>query len=139
VTFQKGRSGNPAGRGKGRRANLTAELHQAVAADPMPIVRSIIAQAKTGDIESRRAFLKLLPQGKWPTPFERPKIAGPADIPKAIDAVLDAASRGDITVDDAEKVIGMINAMRLAYETTSLADQIEAMREQLEDLKANSS
>jgi hypothetical protein len=81
----------------------------------------------------------LLPHGKWPTPFERPKIAGPQDIAPAIDAVLGAAAKGDLSVDDAEKVIGIINAMRLAYETTSLADQIEAMREQLEDLKANSS
>ena len=124
---------------RAQRTRIVAELQQVVAADAIAIVRSIIAQAKAGDIESRRAFLKLLPQGKWPTPFAQPTIDGPHDIPLAIDAVLDAASRGDLAVDDAEKVIGIINAMRLAYETTSLADQIEAMREQLEDLKANSS
>jgi Family of unknown function (DUF5681) len=84
MPFQKGKSGNPAGRGKGKRATLTAELHQAVATDAMPIVRSIIASAKAGDVESRRAFLKLLPQGKWPTPFTRPAISGPADIPGAV-------------------------------------------------------
>jgi hypothetical protein len=139
VTLKKGQSGNPSGRRKGAAARIAYELQEILAADAKGILRSVVAQAKAGDMESRRAVLRLLPQGKWPTPFERPAISGPNDIPKAIDAVLDAASRGDITVDDAEKVIGIINAMRLAYETTSLADQIEAMRGQLEDLKANSS
>jgi hypothetical protein len=64
VTFQKGKSGNPAGRKKGLASHLTTELQRTVAADAMPIVRSIIAQAKAGDTESRRVFLKLLPQGK---------------------------------------------------------------------------
>ena len=139
MPFKKGTSGNPAGRKKGAATRIVAELREVVAADAVAIVRSVTAQAKAGDIESRRAFLKLLPLGKWPTPFAKPTINGPKDIPLAIDAVLDAASRGDLAVDDAEKIIGVINAMRLAYETASLADQIEAMRDELEALKANSS
>ena len=139
MPFKKGQSGNPAGRGKGKRANLTAEIHEAVAADAMPIVRSVIASAKAGDIEARRAFLKLLPQGRWPVTFVKPTIKGPADIAPAIDAVLDAAAKGELSLDDAEKIIEVVNMMRLAYETTSLADQVEAMRLELEGLKANSS
>jgi hypothetical protein len=120
MPFQKGKSGNPEGRKKSKSARLTADLHQAVAADAMTIVKSIIASAKSGDVESRRAFLKLLPQGKWPTPFERPKVAGPEDIPPAIDAVLDAAAKGDLSLDDAELVVGIINGLWQAYETTAL-------------------
>jgi hypothetical protein len=135
VTFQKGQSGNPAGRKKGLASHLTTELHKAVAADAMTIVKSIIASAKAGDIESRRAFLKLLPQGKWPTPFDRLAITSPADVPKAIDAVIDAAGAGDLSLDDAEKVVGMIDSLRQAYETASLADQIEEMRDEIASLK----
>lgn len=135
MTFQKGKSGNPAGRKKGLASHLTTELQRAVAANAMPIVRSIIAQAKAGDTESRRVFLKLLPQGKWPTPFDRPEITSPADVPKAIDAVIDAAGAGDLSLDDAEKVVGMIDSLRQAYETASLADQIEEMRDEIAGLK----
>jgi hypothetical protein len=99
---------------KGLASHLTTELHKAVAADAMTIVKSIIASAKAGDIESRRAFLKLLPQGKWPTPFDRLAITSPADVPKAIDAVIDAAGAGDLSLDDAEKVVGMIDSLRQA-------------------------
>jgi hypothetical protein len=136
MPFQKGKSGNPEGRKRSKSARLTAELHQAVAADAMPIVRSIIASAKAGDTESRRAFLKLLPQGRWPTSFALPTIAGPPDIPAAVDAVLKAASEGDLSLDDAERVVGIINALRQAYETTALAAQLNEMKKQLADLVA---
>jgi hypothetical protein len=56
--FRKGQSGNPAGRKKGVATRLVGELQQAVAADAMTIVKSIIASAKSGDVESRRAFLR---------------------------------------------------------------------------------
>ena len=94
MPFQKGKSGNPAGRKKGAATRIVAELQQVVSADAKEIVRSIVAQAKAGDMESRRAFLKLLPQGRWPTPFMLPPIAGPHDIPPAIGAVLDGGVRG---------------------------------------------
>jgi hypothetical protein len=136
MPFQKGKSGNPEGRKKSKSARLTAELHQAVAADAMPVVKSIIASAKAGDIESRRAFLKLLPQGKWPTPFTLPPIASPHDIPPAIGAVLTAASEGDLSLEDADRVVGIINGLRQAYETTDLANKLGEMKKQLDDLVA---
>jgi Family of unknown function (DUF5681) len=136
MPFQKGKSGNPEGRKKGAVARLIPELQQAVAADAMTIVKSIITSAKAGDIESRRAFLKLLPQGKWPTFFDLPAIGGPHDIPPAIDAVLKAASEGALSLDDAERVVGIINAKRQAYETTALAAQLSEMKKQLDDLVA---
>ena len=58
IPFQKGKSGNPEGRKKGATTRIVAELQQVVSADAKEIVRSIVAQAKAGDVESRRAFLR---------------------------------------------------------------------------------
>jgi hypothetical protein len=99
-------------------------------------VRSIIAEAKAGDVESRRAFLKLLPQGRWPIPFTLPSIADPLDIPPAIGAVLKAASEGELSLEDADHVVGIIGRLRQAYETTTLAAKLDEMKKQLEDLAA---
>jgi hypothetical protein len=136
MPFQKGKSGNPAGRKKGAATRIVAELQQVVSADAKEIVRSIVAQAKAGDVESRRAFLKLLPQGRWPTPFTLPPIASPHDIPPAIGAVLTAASEGDLSLEDADRVVGIINGLRQAYETTDLANKLGEMKKQLDDLAA---
>lgn len=136
MTFRKGQSGNPAGRKKGAATRIVAELQQVVSADAKEIVKSIVAQAKAGDIESRRAYLKLLPQGKWPTPFILPQINGPADLPPAAQAAIEAAAKGDLSLEDAERVMGLINGLRQAYETTTLAQQLDEMRKQLEELNA---
>jgi hypothetical protein len=136
MPFQKGKSGNPAGRKKGAAKRIVAELQQVVSADAKEIVRSIVAQAKAGDVESRRAFLKLLPQGKWPIAFALPTIVGPHDIPSAIGAVLKAASDGDLCLEDADRVVGIINGLRQAYETTDLANKLGEMKKQLDDLVA---
>jgi hypothetical protein len=50
--------------------------------------------------------------------------------------VLDAAAKGDLSLDDAERVVGIINGLRQAYETTSLAVKLDEMKKQLEDLTA---
>jgi Family of unknown function (DUF5681) len=135
VTFRKGQSGNPAGRKKGAATRIVAELQQVVSADAKEIVKLIVAQAKAGDTESRRAFLKLLPQGKWPTPFTLPKI-GPSDLPPAAQAAIEAAAKGDLSLEDAERVMGLINDLRQAFEATTLAAQLDEMRKQLEELNA---
>lgn len=136
MPFKKGTSGNPSGRKKGAVARLIPELQQAVAVDAMTIVRSIVAQAKAGDVESRRAFLKLLPQGKWPTPFTMPKINDARDVPPAIDAVLRAASKGELSLEDADRVVGIIGGLRQAFETSELANKLSEMKKQLDELVA---
>jgi hypothetical protein len=72
---------------------------------------------------------------RHPTPFELPRIEGPADLPRAAQAVLAAAAKGDLALGDANDAIGILNGLRQTYETADLAAQLREMREQFEDLK----
>jgi hypothetical protein len=131
MAWPKGTSGNPAGRKKGAATRIVAEIQAIVAKEAKPIVESIVAQAKAGDVESRRAFLKLLPQGKWPTPFDLPKTDGPADLPSAVQAVLAATAAGDLSLEDGERIVGLLSGLRAAYESASMAERLTEMEAQL--------
>jgi hypothetical protein len=135
MTWRKGESGNPKGRKPGLALKLTTELRAIVSKDAKEIVSSIIAAAKAGDVEARRVFARhFLPQTKWPTVFDLPPIDGPADIPGAVKAMLDAAAKGDIALEDAERVIGLLDGLRQAYEGADLAMQVAEMQVKLDAL-----
>jgi hypothetical protein len=136
MPFQKGQSGNPAGRVKSKAATLMGDLRKIVSADARATIKSISEQAKAGDVESRRLMLKLLPQAKWPTPFAMPEITGPGDLPQAVSAVLKAAAAGDLTLEDAERAVGLLAGLGKAYEGAAMVTTLEEMKAQLEALTA---
>lgn len=131
MPYKKGESGNPKGRKPGAVAMVTSKLRSVVAKDAVEIVRSICAEAKAGDVESRRVFVRLLPQSSWPVTFDLPKVDGPADLPRAVKAVLDAAGKGDLSIEDGERIVGLLNGLRTAYEGADLAERLSDMEAQL--------
>jgi hypothetical protein len=131
MPYKKGESGNPSGRKPGAVAMVTSQLRSVIAKDAAEIVRSITAQAKAGDVESRRIFVRLLPQSSWPVTFDLPKIDSVAEVPTAIRGVLQAASEGRINLDDAERVVGLLNSLRQAYEGVDMVAKMAEMEARL--------
>ena len=134
MPFRKGQSGNPAGRRPGAVAMVTSKLRSLVAKDAVEIVRSITTAAKAGDVEARRVFVRLLPQSSWPVTFDLPPVDGPADIPRAVKAILDAAAKGEITLHDAGRVIELLGGLRQAYEGATLAERLDEMEARLVEM-----
>ena len=60
--WRKGESGNPAGMRKGTKHKLSRTIHELVRTNAPEIVKGIIKDAKEGDAEARKLFLRLLPQ-----------------------------------------------------------------------------
>lgn len=111
--FASGNAGGP-GRPPGYRSRIAWALDQIAEKDCTEILETLIDQAKAGDIQA----MKFILDRYWPAPktrivrFEIPAINSTSDIPKALDAVLAAVARGDLTPDEGTGVAALIDQLR---------------------------
>jgi hypothetical protein len=98
-------------------------------ADIEEIAKTVVREAKAGaHWACRLVIMAVLPPARVRlTPFQLPKIAGPADLPDAIKTVIAAGASGEITLTEAERVSQLLEGLRLAYETRDLASEVEAV------------
>jgi len=140
MAFEKGKSGNPAGRRKGSPNKATAAVRARIGADvdPVGFLASVMAgepvkaKDETGGervmyptladmlTASRILVGKLVPDAKdSPVTIALPEIATADDAAKAMGALLKAAAAGEITPSEAQAFVALI---RPYVETLSAAD-----------------
>ena len=128
--FIKGKSGNPAGRPPGSRNKMTHLAEAMLEGRGERVMRTIIEAAENG--EPWAAIWvgnRLLPvRRSRPFVFDLPPIESVKDLPAAHDAVLAAVTRGEIDLDIAERISGLLEAKRNAIETVELAEDVEAFK-----------
>ena len=132
--FPKGVSGNPSGRPKGARNKATILAESLLDGEAEAITRKAIELAKDGNLVALRlCFDRLLPPRRArPITFALPKIATAADLLAAHDSLLEAASKGEITIEDAVKISGLLEAKRRAIDTADLAERLAQIEAKLE-------
>lgn len=134
--FQPGQSGNPSGKPKGAKDKRT-ELRQLLVPHHKKLVETLLHFAESGDMSAMRIVMDRLmpPLREEPMRVSIPKITGADDCTKAQAAVLNAVAAGEMLPGEGETLSRLIDAQRKAYETSTLAKELEVIRAELDKLK----
>ncbi|SFV17098.1 hypothetical protein SAMN02799631_06629 [Methylobacterium sp. 174MFSha1.1] len=127
--FQKGQSGNPAGRAKGSRTRVAQAMELILSDDADAIMRKATTLAKDGDPTALRLCLdRLMPVRKdRPVPFALPPIETAADLTKATGALLAAVASGELTPSEAAELGKLVDAHVRAIEVTDVQARLDAL------------
>jgi hypothetical protein len=132
--FEPGVSGNPNGRPKGSRNRMTVAVEEMLEGNCEALVQKLLEKAMAGDAAALRLCVaRLLPVRRdRPVEFALPSITTVPDAVEASSAVLKACADGELTPDEADKVITlirdhvrMIELMELEPKVAMLEDVIE--------------
>jgi hypothetical protein len=129
--FEKGRSGNPAGRRTGSRNKATLAAAGLLADESEALTRRAVEMALGGDPTAMRLCLeRILPPVHEPAvKFAMPPIESPADIAPCMKAVTAALADGKITPGEAGRIAGVVNTFVRAIETSDFEQHLKEVEE----------
>ena len=127
--FRPGQSGNPAGRPKGARHATTAAIEALLEGEAETIARKAIDAAKAGDMVAIRLVLDRIcpPRKLRPIHIELPPIHDAGGVAKAQQEILRAACAGDLLLDEAQALSGLLEARRQSLETQELEARLSEL------------
>ena len=126
MPFEKGESGNPAGRPRGSRNRATLLMESLLADDAEAIGRKAIAMAKQGDMAAIRLCMdRLAPVRKGePVAFELPPLDKPADSVAAAAEIVAAVAAGELTPSEAAELAKVIDVYVRAIATKAFDERL---------------
>jgi hypothetical protein len=129
MPFQKGQSGNPAGRPRGLRNKPATGLEKIVAREGQAIVQAAIELAKKGDSTPLRLFIdRLLPRRKHePVKFKLRPIETPADTVTALAEISAAVGAGLVAPSEAAELGKVVDQYVRALTARGLDERLTAI------------
>jgi hypothetical protein len=96
-------------------------------------VKAMIEKAKAGDSVAGRTILERVwtPRKGARLQFELPEVSKADELPGAIAHVNHQVAEGDISPDEGNLIVGLLEAQRKAIETSELASRVAALEERL--------
>lgn len=127
--FSPGQSGNPAGRPKGARNKTTLAIEALLEGEADALTRKAIEMAKEGDGPALRMCLDRLapPRKDAPVTFDLPPIESVADAVEASSALLVAVAGGEVTPDEAARIMSLLTSHKVLVETCEFERRLEAL------------
>jgi hypothetical protein len=125
--FAKGNPGKP----KGARNKVTRAIEELLEGQHQELTQTAIDKALEGDMTALRLCLERLAPARKDAPIviELPPIKTAEDVQEASSRVLQAVGAGDITPDEAGRVMALLTAHRAIVETGELERRIAALEE----------
>lgn len=127
--FQKGQSGNPAGKPKGRRNRATMIAEALLDGQAEGLIQKAIEMALEGYTVALRLCLEriLQPRKDRPIRLTLPSIQSAQDTVTAMSRIIEAATTGQIDPHQAQTLAALIETQRKAVETLDLEQRIAAL------------
>ncbi len=135
--FQKGVSGNAAGRPTGARNRATIAAESLLDGDADALTRKVIDLALEGDTVALRLCLERIcpPRKDRPIMFDLPPLVTTNDAPRAMAAIVAATADGSLSASEAADLAGLVERFVRAIEASDLSVRLTAIERQLETRK----
>lgn len=129
MLFQKGQSGNPAGRPRGSRNRSKMLFQDRLDEDVEAIADKVVELAKAGDIAAIRLCVdRLMPARKSePIAFELPPLEKAADTVRAATMIAAAVSSGEVTPSEAADLAKVLEIYVRALETAGFDERLSRL------------
>lgn len=133
--FAPGQSGNPRGKPKGAR-NITARaLDELAAGSGERIVRRLIARASKSDAAAAAVLARIWPPPRGrPVRFKMPLIVSVEDAATAASSILQSASTGELTPEEADHFMSLLERQCNLLEGVDLERRIAALERATADI-----
>lgn len=130
--FKRGHSGNPSGRPVGSKNKATLIADQLFLEDLQGICESVIAQARSGNMQAAKIiFDRLVPPKKdRPISIKLPKIQTAEDILKAVAAITQSIANGEISPSEGEAIARILDIHAKAIELHDFEKTLNELKEQ---------
>ena len=129
--FRPGESGNPDGKPKGARHKVTLAVEALLEGQHAELTQKAIEKALEGDMVALRLCLDRIAPARRDGPISivLPPVRSAADAVIASAALLDAVAAGDVTPDEAGRVMALLTAHKSIVETGELEGRVKELEE----------
>jgi hypothetical protein len=127
--FEKGRSGNPAGRPPGTGKRATQAMQLLLDDEAHALTRKAVELALDGNTMALRMCLDRIgpPRRERAVPIKLPPVRDPADLAGTMSAIIAAAGKGAISPDEGGRLARLVEIFLRAVETRDFERRLQLL------------